>query len=167
VGLDNSPFRVRHVATTMELPVLPGACALSALAVVAKKTLQMLKRLTIVFRYAYQINTFKMTYLILMVMEIVSEWTRMRGSANAHSTVDVTSMCEKFKILRPDLEKPRNYVILCNCTIIKPVIIYASETWVPKEKEIRMLSIWERNILRKIYEAKKEGKGWKILIIRN
>jgi hypothetical protein len=25
-----------------------------------------------------------------------------------------------------------------------------------------MLSIWKRKILRKIYEAKKEGKGWKI-----
>jgi hypothetical protein len=37
-------------------------------------------------------------------------------------------MCEKLKILRPDLEKPRNYVILWNCTIMKPVIIYASET---------------------------------------
>jgi hypothetical protein len=38
--------------------------------------------------------------------------------------------------------------------IIKPVVIYASETWVLKEKEIRMLSIWERKILRKIYGAK-------------
>jgi hypothetical protein len=31
-----------------------------------------------------------------------------------------------------------------------------------KEKEIRMLSIWERKILRKIYGAKKEVKEWKI-----
>jgi hypothetical protein len=31
-----------------------------------------------------------------------------------------------------------------------------------KEKEIRMLSTWERNILRKIYGAKKEVKEWKI-----
>jgi hypothetical protein len=44
-------------------------------------------------------------------------------------------------------------------TIIKPVITYSSETWVLKEKEIRMLSIWERTILRKIYGAKKVGKG--------
>jgi hypothetical protein len=42
-------------------------------------------------------------------------------------------------------------------TIIKPVVMYASETWALKEKEIRMLSIWERKILRKIYGAKKEG----------
>jgi hypothetical protein len=34
----------------------------------------------------------------------------------------------------------------------------ASETLALKEKEIRMLSIWERKILRKIYGAKKEGK---------
>jgi hypothetical protein len=39
-------------------------------------------------------------------------------------------------------------------TIIKPVAMYASETWVLKEKEIRTLSIWESNILREIYGAK-------------
>jgi hypothetical protein len=43
-------------------------------------------------------------------------------------------------------------------TIITPVVMYASETWVLKEKEIRMLSIWERKILRKIYGTKKERK---------
>jgi len=47
-------------------------------------------------------------------------------------------------------------------TIIKPVVMYDSETWVLKEKEIIKLSIWERKILRKIYVAKKEGKEWKI-----
>jgi hypothetical protein len=40
------------------------------------------------------------------------------------------------------------------CTIIKPV-----ETWVLKEKETRMLSIWERKILRKIHGAKEGRKG--------
>jgi hypothetical protein len=38
----------------------------------------------------------------------------------------------------------------------------ASETCVLKEKEIRMLSIWERNILKKICGTKKEGNEWKI-----
>jgi hypothetical protein len=113
VGPDNSPFRVRHVATTVGTSSASGCvCTFRIGGSRKKKPLQILKRVTIVFRYAYQMHTFKMTYLILMVMEIVSEWTRMRGSANSHSTVDVTSMCEKLKILRPDLEKPRNYVIL-------------------------------------------------------
>jgi hypothetical protein len=40
--------------------------------------------------------------------------------------------------------------------------MFASGTWVLKEKKIRMLSIWERKILRKIYGVKKEGKEWKI-----
>jgi hypothetical protein len=31
-----------------------------------------------------------------------------------------------------------------------------------KDKEIRMLNVWERKILRKIYGAKKEGNEWKI-----
>jgi hypothetical protein len=43
--------------------------------------------------------------------------------------------------------------------IIKPVVMYASETWVLKEKEIRMLTTWERKILRKIYGAKEGRKG--------
>jgi hypothetical protein len=46
--------------------------------------------------------------------------------------------------------------------VIKPVVIYASETWVSKEKEIRMLNVWERKILRKIFGANKEGNEWKI-----
>jgi hypothetical protein len=44
------------------------------------------------------------------------------------------------------------------CTVIKPIVIYASETWVLKEKEIRMLNVWERKILRKIFGTKKEGE---------
>jgi hypothetical protein len=42
-------------------------------------------------------------------------------------------------------------------TITKLVVMNAPETWALKEKEIRMLSIWERKILRKIYGAK-EGR---------
>jgi hypothetical protein len=47
-------------------------------------------------------------------------------------------------------------------TVIKPIAIYASETWVIKEKEIRMLNVWKRKNLRKIFGAKKEGDEWKI-----
>jgi hypothetical protein len=47
-------------------------------------------------------------------------------------------------------------------TVIKPIVIYASDTWVPKEKEIRMFNVWERKILRKIFGAKKEENEWKI-----
>jgi hypothetical protein len=42
-------------------------------------------------------------------------------------------------------------------TVIKPIVICASDTWVPKEKEIRMLNVWERKTLRKIFGAQKEG----------
>jgi hypothetical protein len=40
---------------------------------------------------------------------------------------------------------------------MKPVVMYASETWVLKEKERRMFSIWGRKILKKICGVKKEG----------
>jgi hypothetical protein len=32
-----------------------------------------------------------------------------------------------------------------------------------KEKGIRLLNVWERKILRKIFGANKEGNEWKIL----
>jgi hypothetical protein len=47
-------------------------------------------------------------------------------------------------------------------TVIKRIVIHASETWVVKEKEIRMLNVWERKILRKIFGTKKDGNEWKI-----
>jgi hypothetical protein len=47
-------------------------------------------------------------------------------------------------------------------TVIKPIIIHASETWVIKEKGIRMLNVWRRKILRMIFGANKEGNEWKI-----
>jgi hypothetical protein len=47
-----------------------------------------------------------------------------------------------------------------------PIVMDASETWAPKEKEIRMLSIRKRKILSKIYGANKERNG-KFGIIRN
>jgi hypothetical protein len=40
------------------------------------------------------------------------------------------------------------------------ITIYASETWLLKEKEIKMLHVWGRKILRKIFGAKKEGNEW-------
>jgi sorting nexin-29 len=47
-------------------------------------------------------------------------------------------------------------------TVIKPIVIYASETWVLKEKGIIMLNVWGKKNLRKIFGAKKEGNEWKI-----
>jgi hypothetical protein len=49
---------------------------------------------------------------------------------------------------------------LCR-TIIKPAVMYASVTRVLKEKEIRILSIWEGKVLRNKYESNKEGNEWK------
>jgi hypothetical protein len=45
------------------------------------------------------------------------------------------------------------------CIIIKPVVMYASETWVLKEKKIRMLSIWEK--IKEDTWSKERRKGMK------
>jgi hypothetical protein len=44
-------------------------------------------------------------------------------------------------------------------TLIRPILTYASETWVLKENSIQKLVIFERKILRKIFGPTKESNG--------
>jgi hypothetical protein len=41
-------------------------------------------------------------------------------------------------------------------TVIRPVVMYACETWVLKENSIQKLMIFERKILRKIFGQQKK-----------
>ena len=47
-------------------------------------------------------------------------------------------------------------------TIIKPVVLYGSETWTLTKKDEELLNLWERKILRKIYGAVKINGEWRI-----
>ena len=48
-------------------------------------------------------------------------------------------------------------------SVIRPVVVYGCETWVLKESTIQRLSVFERNILRKIFGPTKYDNGkWKI-----
>jgi hypothetical protein len=48
-------------------------------------------------------------------------------------------------------------------TLIRPVAVYACETWVLKENSVQKLMIFERKILRKIFGPTKEPNGlWRI-----
>jgi hypothetical protein len=47
-------------------------------------------------------------------------------------------------------------------TVIRPVVTYASETWVLKETIIQKLSVFERKILRRIFGPTKENQIWRI-----
>ena len=48
-------------------------------------------------------------------------------------------------------------------TLIRPVAVYACETWVLKENSIQKLMIFERKILRKTFGPTKEPNGlWRI-----
>jgi hypothetical protein len=48
-------------------------------------------------------------------------------------------------------------------TLIRPIVMYASETWVLKENSMQKLMIFERKILRKIFGPTKELNGlWRI-----
>jgi hypothetical protein len=45
---------------------------------------------------------------------------------------------------------------------VAPVVVYGAETWNLRSKMERMLMIWERKILRKIYGPTKENGEWRI-----
>jgi len=47
-------------------------------------------------------------------------------------------------------------------TVIRPIVTYASETWVLKETIIQKLLVFERKILRRIFGPTKENQIWRI-----
>ena len=47
-------------------------------------------------------------------------------------------------------------------TVIRPIVTYASETWILKETTIQKLLVFERKILRRIFGGRKENKIWRI-----
>ena len=47
-------------------------------------------------------------------------------------------------------------------TVIRPIVTYASETWVLKENIIQKLLVFERKILRGIFGPTKENQTWRI-----
>jgi hypothetical protein len=47
-------------------------------------------------------------------------------------------------------------------TVKRPIVTYALETWVLKEAIIQKLLVFERKILRKIFESTKENEIWRV-----
>ena len=45
-------------------------------------------------------------------------------------------------------------------TVIRPIVTYASENWCMVKDDERMISTWERKILRRIYGPKFENGEW-------
>jgi hypothetical protein len=48
------------------------------------------------------------------------------------------------------------------CSVIRPVVTYACETWMPKETIINRLMVFERKVLRKIFGPTNENGIWRI-----
>ena len=46
--------------------------------------------------------------------------------------------------------------------MVKPVVLYGSETTAMTEIDMKRLSIWERNVLRRIHEPAADQGIWKI-----
>ena len=50
------------------------------------------------------------------------------------------------------------------CSVIRPVVTYACETWTLKETIINRLMVLERKVLRKIYGPTNENGIWRMKI---
>lgn len=46
-------------------------------------------------------------------------------------------------------------------TLVKPVLLYGSETWTLTKRDETLLECFERKVLRKIYGAVRENHGWR------
>jgi len=47
-------------------------------------------------------------------------------------------------------------------TVIRPIVTYASETWVLKETIIQELLAFEKKLFRRIFGSTKENQIWKV-----
>jgi hypothetical protein len=47
-------------------------------------------------------------------------------------------------------------------SVIRPIVSYASETWVPKESSIQEVLVFERKMLRKVFGPTRENQLWRI-----
>ena len=56
----------------------------------------------------------------------------------------------------------RNSQLQIYRTLVRPVVTYGSESWTLTMEEKRALAVFERKILRKIYEPVKENELWRI-----
>jgi hypothetical protein len=61
-----------------------------------------------------------------------------------------------------DIYISKNTKIRIYKTIIRPIVLYGSETWAITGKMTYSLMTWERKILRKIYGPKCEQRVWRI-----
>jgi len=53
----------------------------------------------------------------------------------------------------------RNVILQLYNTLIRPIVTYASETWVLKENMINKLMIFERRVMRKIFGPTRTDDG--------
>lgn len=47
-------------------------------------------------------------------------------------------------------------------TVVRPVVMYASETWVMTARDEEALNVWERKVLRRIYGPIRDEDGWRV-----
>jgi len=67
-----------------------------------------------------------------------------------------------FKVSLPKMAKLKLY-----CSVIRPVVTYACETWTLKETITNRLMVFERNVLRKIYADDFYTKCYTYFVFKN
>jgi hypothetical protein len=78
--------------------------------------------------------------------------------------IDNKCFCGIKNQLKSHVLSQKSKIILYK-TLIRPVLTYASETWVLTTSDIKALFIFERKVLRSMYGPLKENNEWRIRYI--
>jgi len=70
--------------------------------------------------------------------------------------------CRPVKVALQYAYRPYLYMWSWYGTVIRPIVTYASETWVLKETVIQKLFVFEKKILRRIFGPTKENQIWRV-----
>jgi len=73
------------------------------------------------------------------------------------TAVGIKAYCANLKFFKSRLVTKSSKLKLYR-TVIRPILTYASETWVLKENVIQKLLVFERKILRGIFRPTKENQ---------
>jgi hypothetical protein len=93
---------------------------------------------------------------------IVNQGNTIEEEIKERLTAGNKAFCANQKTLQSKLLSRKSKLKLC-WTLIRPIVTYASETWVLKENSTQKRMIFERKILRKIFGPTKESNGlWRI-----
>ena len=108
------------------------------------------------YSYTEQVQLYK--YLASIINHIYS----IKEEVKERIALGIKAYYANQKFFKSKLLVTKNSKLKLYRTGIRPIVTYASETWVLKETIIQKLLVFEREILRSIFVPTKENQIWRI-----